>query len=116
MPWREADSGAMTAQNAPWLSIVGIGEDGLGGLTAPARTLVDDAEVLIGGARHLAMLPDDDRERLSWPSPLSTLLDEIESRRGTRVCVLRSEEHTSELQSLMRISYAVFCLKKKTHN
>src|SRR3546814_1900820 len=28
---------------------------------------------------------------------------------------MRSEEHTSELQSLMRISYAVFCLKKKTH-
>src|SRR3546814_8794517 len=28
-------------------------------------------------------------------------------------CMLRSEEHTSELQSLMRISYAVFCLKKK---
>src|SRR3546814_5480633 len=33
-----------------------------------------------------------------------------------RLPVLRSEEHTSELQSLMRISYAVFCLKKKTHN
>src|SRR3546814_1398405 len=33
------------------------------------------------------------------------------------ICVDRSEEHTSELQSLMRISYAVFCLKKKTeHN
>src|SRR3546814_7969846 len=31
------------------------------------------------------------------------------------VGVARSEEHTSELQSLMRISYAVFCLKKKTH-
>src|SRR3546814_4283570 len=30
--------------------------------------------------------------------------------------VLRSEEHTSELQSLMRISYAVFCLKKNTKN
>src|SRR3546814_8765077 len=29
--------------------------------------------------------------------------------------ILRSEEHTSELQSLMRISYAVFCLKKKKH-
>src|SRR3546814_2527741 len=29
--------------------------------------------------------------------------------------IVRSEEHTSELQSLMRISYAVFCLKKKTH-
>src|SRR3546814_6727006 len=30
-------------------------------------------------------------------------------------CLHRSEEHTSELQSLMRISYAVFCLKKKNH-
>src|SRR3546814_9540521 len=30
--------------------------------------------------------------------------------------IVRSEEHTSELQSLMRISYAVFCLKKKTYN
>src|SRR3546814_2157141 len=33
-----------------------------------------------------------------------------------RVGAARSEEHTSELQSLMRISYAVFCLKKKTIN
>src|SRR3546814_1150510 len=31
-------------------------------------------------------------------------------------CLARSEEHTSELQSLMRISYAVFCLKKKKKN
>src|SRR3546814_1354157 len=35
---------------------------------------------------------------------------------GIRLHGFRSEEHTSELQSLMRISYAVFCLKKKTHN
>src|SRR3546814_9928572 len=34
---------------------------------------------------------------------------------GPLVELLRSEEHTSELQSLMRISYAVFCLKKKKH-
>src|SRR3546814_2844536 len=34
-------------------------------------------------------------------------------RHGGRTLVPRSEEHTSELQSLMRISYAVFCLKKK---
>src|SRR3546814_14014815 len=33
-----------------------------------------------------------------------------------RVLDIRSEEHTSELQSLMRISYAVFCLKKKNNN
>src|SRR3546814_8404227 len=35
---------------------------------------------------------------------------------GAALTRLRSEEHTSELQSLMRISYAVFCLKKKTNN
>src|SRR3546814_1102734 len=35
---------------------------------------------------------------------------------GSDFIVGRSEEHTSELQSLMRISYAVFCLKKKKHN
>ncbi len=80
----------MLDSTKPWLSIVGIGEDGLAGLTAPARALVDDAEVFVGGERHLAMLPQDDRERLAWPSPLSALLDEIESRRGTRVCVLAS--------------------------
>src|SRR3546814_8946530 len=34
---------------------------------------------------------------------------------STRIRAVRSEEHTSELQSLMRISYAVFCLKKKKH-
>src|SRR3546814_9861059 len=38
------------------------------------------------------------------------------SRRSVSTSLRRSEEHTSELQSLMRISYAVFCLKKKrTH-
>src|SRR3546814_6134629 len=39
-----------------------------------------------------------------------------ERQRGHRLAAARSEEHTSELQSLMRISYAVFCLKKQNHN
>src|SRR3546814_4229871 len=39
---------------------------------------------------------------------------EIEAAAGPKRFGTRSEEHTSELQSLMRISYAVFCLKKKT--
>src|SRR3546814_3197334 len=37
-------------------------------------------------------------------------------KRDLALHIVRSEEHTSELQSLMRISYAVFCLKKKTNN
>src|SRR3546814_8696536 len=39
-----------------------------------------------------------------------------DARRRGEVALGRSEEHTSELQSLMRISYAVFCLKKKTNH
>src|SRR3546814_3158224 len=40
----------------------------------------------------------------------------IQTTTGRGRCMARSEEHTSELQSLMRISYAVFCLKKKNTN
>ena len=72
----------------PWLSIIGLGEDGLAGLTPTARALYDQAEVLIGGKRIFAMLPEDGRERLSWPSPPSALIEEIAARRGQRVCVL----------------------------
>src|SRR3546814_2406392 len=47
-------------------------------------------------------------------SPILTLLTQYLPGIQTDAKSLRSEEHTSELQSLMRISYAVFCLKKKT--
>ena len=53
-----------------WLSIVGIGEDGLAGLNPIARSLLAQAQVVVGGARHLAMLsPDDPREKLPWTVP-----------------------------------------------
>ena len=71
-----------------WLSIVGIGEDGLDGLGAPARATVDAAQTLVGGARHLAMIPPDGRERLEWPRPFSALTGELRARAGRRVCVL----------------------------
>ncbi|BAY23528.1 precorrin-6y C5,15-methyltransferase (decarboxylating), CbiE subunit [Calothrix sp. NIES-2100] len=74
-----------------WLSIVGIGEDGLQGLSAIARSLIDQAEVIVGGDRHLAMLPSNDqRQRIPWTSPISTSIAEIIQRRGQSVCVLAS--------------------------
>lgn len=79
---------------AKWLSIIGIGEDGLDGLTPAARAIVDNAEVFVGGARHLSMVPQDGRERLAWPSPIRTLLPEIEKRRGRRVCVLATGDRS----------------------
>ena len=45
----------MTAKT-PWLSVIGLGEDGIEALPAAARALVDGAEVLLGGSRHLAMI------------------------------------------------------------
>src|SRR3546814_8611370 len=52
--------------------------------------------------------------RLQRQTGLSTAdVLQVLSRRFMTRCCIRSEEHTSELQSLMRISYAVFCLKKK---
>jgi precorrin-6Y C5,15-methyltransferase (decarboxylating) len=71
-----------------WLSVIGIGADGLSGLSQAARLLVDRAEVLVGGERHLAMLPKDRRERLAWSTPLQLLVDDILRRRGQSVCVL----------------------------
>ncbi|MBE9201973.1 MULTISPECIES: precorrin-6y C5,15-methyltransferase (decarboxylating) subunit CbiE [unclassified Nodularia (in: cyanobacteria)] len=74
-----------------WLSIVGIGEDGLQGLSAIARSLIEQAEVIVGGDRHLAMLPpNDQRQKIAWTSPISSSIAEIIRRRGESVCVLAS--------------------------
>ncbi len=75
-----------------WLSIVGIGEDGIEGLSAAARTLIESADLLIGGERHLAMVPvEDDQERIAWTaSQLLAQADGIGQHRGRPTCVLAS--------------------------
>jgi precorrin-6B C5,15-methyltransferase / cobalt-precorrin-6B C5,C15-methyltransferase len=74
----------------PWLAVIGIGEDGVAGLAPAARTLVESAEVLVGGVRHLAMVAEGDAERIVWERPLVRTIDAIEARRGRRVTVLAS--------------------------
>src|SRR3546814_3067577 len=66
--------------------------------------LIQRAFTAAGGPSRCRVLYSGCRTKLGW--------------RSSRTCpgTSRSEEHTSELQSLMRISYAVFCLKKKTKN
>jgi precorrin-6B C5,15-methyltransferase / cobalt-precorrin-6B C5,C15-methyltransferase len=73
-----------------WLTIVGIGEDGVAGLSPAARRALENAEVLVGGERHLKMVAGDRAERLAWRSPLAATLDDIAARRGRRVVVLAS--------------------------
>jgi precorrin-6Y C5,15-methyltransferase (decarboxylating) len=73
-----------------WLSVIGIGEDGLAGLNPAARTLVETAETLVGGARQLAMVPPGAGARLDWRRPLADTIADIAARRGSRVAVLAS--------------------------
>jgi precorrin-6Y C5,15-methyltransferase (decarboxylating) len=74
----------------PWLSVVGIGDAGLPSLSATARAIVENGEILVGGERHLAMVPAHRGERLRWRAPLEATLDALESLRGRRVVVLAS--------------------------
>jgi len=73
----------------PWLTVVGIGEDGFKGLGKNARHALLRASKIFGGQRHLDLLPPCIRaERQPWPSPFS--LESLMSHRGDPVCVLAS--------------------------
>ena len=79
-----------------WLHIVGIGEDGIDMLPASARNLIKNAEVLVGGERHLAMVPEDhpaDRHR--WEAPLRKTIARLDTMRGKRVVVLATGDPMS---------------------
>jgi precorrin-6Y C5,15-methyltransferase (decarboxylating) len=73
----------------PWLTVVGIGEDGFKGLGKNARHALLNASRIIGGQRQLDLLPVCIRgERQLWPSPFT--LEAVLARRGDPVCVLAS--------------------------
>lgn len=71
----------------PWLTIIGIGEDGLPGLTDAARDALTQAEIVFGGPRHLELAAAGGRGR-PWPVPFSTA--PVLALRGRRVAVLAS--------------------------
>lgn len=80
-----------SARMHQWLSIVGIGDDGILGLGPIGKSLLDQAQVVVGGTRHLAMLPTGDgRPQISWTAPLEAAIAALLSHRGTPVCVLAS--------------------------
>src|SRR3546814_2236364 len=103
--------GAGAAGQAPLAIDAALGE--IARLEASLSTWHDDSTLSAYNAGHLATeaLPHDVAAVLAlcerWRVRTS---DAFSCRLGS---LIRSEEHTSELQSLMRISYAVFCLKKK---
>lgn len=73
-----------------WLTVVGIGEDGIGGLSAAAAAAIASAQTLVGGKRHLGLVGATSAECFEWSSPLDATFDLIAARRNTRVAVLAS--------------------------
>ena len=76
----------------PKIHVIGIGADGLGGISDQARELVAGAEVLVGGNRHLAMVDQGSAQRILWRSPIVATLVEIERHRSSRIVVLATAD------------------------
>jgi precorrin-6B C5,15-methyltransferase / cobalt-precorrin-6B C5,C15-methyltransferase len=72
----------------PWLSIVGIGEDGRAGLSPAAAAALDTAHMVYGGRRHLELAGPLAAETRPWPSPIHDAYPEILARRGAPTCIL----------------------------
>ena len=73
-----------------WLSIIGIGEDGRAGLSPAANALINAAELVVGGRRHLDLVGDTPGEKMEWAKPLEASVTTILARMGTPVAVLAS--------------------------
>jgi len=75
---------------APWLTIVGIGEDGVAGLSAAARAALADAEIVTGATRHLALAGELRGAVEAWPVPFEDGIARLIGHRGRRVVMLAS--------------------------
>ncbi|MEP2534179.1 precorrin-6y C5,15-methyltransferase (decarboxylating) subunit CbiE [Shimia sp.] len=76
--------------DTPWLTIVGLGEDGPDGLPAASRKALDDAQIVMGAARHLGLLPYLNAKTIEWPVPFADGLPMLITQRGTPTVVLAS--------------------------
>ena len=66
-------------KNTAWLDIIGIGEDGIDGLSPMGRGLINNAKLIIGGRRHLSMLPDNiTAKKQQWQSPIAISINQLE--------------------------------------
>lgn len=74
--------------SAHTLAVLGIGDDGPSGLGARARALIDRAELLAGGRRHLAFFPEHPAERFTLADNLDSALDRLCAEVGRRRCVV----------------------------
>ena len=70
------------------LTLIGMGEDGIDGLSAAARTLIAEADIIVGSGRLLGMLPPLAAALYNWPSPFDPMIDRIRSWSDKKVVIL----------------------------
>ncbi|WP_205316136.1 precorrin-6y C5,15-methyltransferase (decarboxylating) subunit CbiE [Novosphingobium sp. P6W] len=75
---------------SPWLTIVGIGEDGASGLCAASRAALAQADLVIGPPRHLALLGPVSAACIEWPVPFAQGIEQVLAHRGSKVVMLAS--------------------------
>ena len=91
-------NGRATCTAAPWLSIVGIGEDGVDGLSPVARGLIANAEIVFGGKRHVEVARSVIRGAVRpWPSPFDRAISEVVEQRGRSPVQMCLPKGTSRL-------------------
>jgi precorrin-6Y C5,15-methyltransferase (decarboxylating) len=76
--------------NVPWLTILGLGEDGPNAMTPASLKALQSAEFVMGAARHLSLLPEVDAELITWPVPFADGIAQLLELRGKRVVALAS--------------------------
>ncbi|WP_274629096.1 precorrin-6y C5,15-methyltransferase (decarboxylating) subunit CbiE [Arvimicrobium flavum] len=82
---------APSVSTGKWLSIIGIGEDGVAGLGDAAQRTISEAEVVFGGERHLALARELIRgEARPWQIPFDAEMHGVRALAGRKVCVLAS--------------------------
>lgn len=72
--------------NAPWLTLIGLGEDG--SFSAAAQTALDGSEIVYGSARHFDLVPGIFGEKRLWPSPFAKVFEDMAALKGRSVAVL----------------------------
>ena len=80
----------MSARTKKWITVVGIGEDGLEGISPAARRLIETADVLVGGKRHLSKVPVGPERRLDWKDGFDKAFNKMERNKGKKIVVLAS--------------------------
>lgn len=73
-----------------WIKVIGIGEEGLDGLVYETRKLIESADVLVGGERHLSKVEVGSEIRVDWSNGIEKALDVISQNSGKWVIVLAS--------------------------